>query len=59
MRTIMTMMTVETPEEKKPSNKNVLKSKMLIHAAATKITNIMNPVNAVVKKINITIAAAV
>ncbi|WP_171910662.1 hypothetical protein [Rossellomorea aquimaris] len=55
----MTMMTVETPEKKKPWNKNVLKSKMLIHAAAKKITNTMNPGNAVVRKKNIKSAAAV
>ncbi|XXM71091.1 hypothetical protein ACQ0QQ_15430 [Lysinibacillus sphaericus] len=55
----MTMMTVGTPEKKKPLNKNVLKSKMLIHAAVIKITNIMNPENAVVKKKSIMTTAAV
>jgi hypothetical protein len=58
MRTIMTMMTVETPEEKKQSSKNVLKSRILIHAAAIKIANNTNPRNADVKEKNITTAVA-
>ncbi|KSU62744.1 hypothetical protein AS034_11595 [[Bacillus] enclensis] len=53
----MTMMTAETPEEKKPWNKNVLKSKMHIPAAVIKIAINMNGRNADVKKITINVNA--
>jgi hypothetical protein len=51
MMTTMTMMTVETPEEMKPLNKNVLKSTILIPANATDETTIItNGINADAKR---------
>jgi hypothetical protein len=53
----MTMMTVETPEEMKPLNKNVLRSTILIPANATDETTIItNRINADARK-NTTMAA--